>query len=101
MEILKNVHFLCSWLSMKLCIIYFEYNDIVFIHDVLTLLKVFTYYSALFAIYTGAGATKQFFQVHQGRNCPKPGTYLRLSEPSHLRLSEPWPTLGKQLAQGR
>ena len=31
------------------------------------------------AIYTGA--TKQFFQVHQGRNCPKRGTHLRLSEP--------------------
>ena len=31
------------------------------------------------AIYTGA--TKQFFQLHQGRNCPKPGTHLRLSEP--------------------
>ena len=34
-----------------------------------------------------------FSRCTQGRNCPKPGT--------HLRLSEPRPTLGKQLAQGR
>ena len=31
-----------------------------------------------------------FSRCTQGRNCPKPGT--------HLRLSEPRPTLGKQLA---
>ena len=33
------------------------------------------------------------FPGAHGRNCPKPGT--------HLRLSEPRPTSGKQLAQGR